>query len=109
MHTTRPSANERNSIPFAAGKITPPEPHRKQEPALKQVPAIYQGRVWFFVPLEVRQEATEGRATLKVQIKTQACDQNRCLAPRTDEIELTMTVAADGSQEGERHATILKP
>ena len=94
---------------FAAGETIPPEPHRKQDPALKQVLAVYQGRVWFFVPLEAQQAATEGRATLKVQIKTQACDQNRCLAPRTDEIEMTMTIAADGSQEGERHSTIFKP
>ena len=94
---------------FAAGEIIPPEPHRKQDPTLKQVLAIYRGRVWFFVPLEVRQEATEGRATLKVQIKTQACDQNRCLAPRTDEIEMTMTIAVDGSQEEERHSTIFEP
>ena len=94
---------------FSAGEIIPPEPRWKQDPTLKQVLAIYQGRVWFFVPLEVRQDATEGRTTLKVQIKTQACDQNRCLAPRTDEIEMAMTIAADGSQEEERHSTIFKP
>lgn len=93
---------------FSVGKIKTPEPGKKLDPILKQVLATYEGRIWYFVPVTFNNDAAEGETTLTVQVKTQACDQDRCLSPRTDEIEMTINVAVGSPDDSVRHPTIFE-
>jgi len=91
---------------FTVGKIKTPEPGKKLDPILKQVLETYESRIWYFVPVTFNNDAAEGETTLTVQVKTQACDQDRCLSPRTDEIEMTIKVAVGSPDDSVRHPTI---
>ncbi|MCZ6673330.1 MAG: DUF255 domain-containing protein [Verrucomicrobia bacterium] len=91
---------------FSVGDIQTPEPRKKLDPVLKQVLATYEGRIWYFVPVKISEDATDGETTLTVEVKSQACDEKRCLMPRTDTIEISLNVSAGGSRSSPRHPAI---
>lgn len=93
---------------FTIGSISKPSPLKKLDPVLKQILATYEGRIWYFIPVIIKKIAQDGQATIKIQIKTQACDQNICLPPRTDEIEFVIDIASDAPEDVLRHAEIFK-
>ena len=102
------SVNITPTAAFLIGKVKTPEPRKKLDPVLKQVLATYEGRIWYFVPVTVRKNATVGEAKLTMQVKTQACDQNRCLPPRTDEIEITLNITSASTLGAPRHPAVFK-
>ena len=93
---------------FTLGKIQIPAPRKKLDSILNQVLATYEGRIWYFIPLSVDKNAEDGETTLILRIKTQACDKNRCLAPRTDDIEIKVSVAKGRTQASPRHTAVFK-
>jgi len=68
---------------LAAGKVQTPQSHRMVDSILKQPLNTYTGRIWFRVPVTVDADAQAGATTLKIAVKTQACDAGRCLIPQT--------------------------
>ncbi|KKM66279.1 hypothetical protein LCGC14_1482740, partial [marine sediment metagenome] len=102
------SVNMTPTPAFSVGNVKAPKPRKKLDPVLKQTLATYEGRIWYFVPVTVSKNATVGQAKLTVQVKTQACDQSRCLPPRIDEIALTLNVTAASTRGAPRHPTVFK-
>ena len=102
------SVNIKPTAAFSVGNVKTPEPRKKLDPVLKQILATYEGRIWYFVPVTVRKNATVGQAKLILQVKTQACDQSRCLPPRTDEIEITLNVTSETTLGAPRHPAVFK-
>jgi uncharacterized protein YyaL (SSP411 family) len=93
---------------ITVGSITEPVPQKKLDLALKQVLATYEGRIWFFVPVTIKQTTKDGETTLRIRIKTQACDQNRCLSPRADEIEVALNIASNAPEGVLRHPEVFR-
>ena len=102
------SVNITPTAAFSVGDVKTPEPGTKLDPVLKQVLATYEGRIWYFIPVTVRKNATVGKAKLTVQVKTQACDQSSCLPPRTDEIEITLNITSASTVDTPRHPAVFK-
>ncbi len=102
------SVNITPTAAFSVGNVKTPEPRKKLDSILKQVLATYEGRIWYFIPVTVRKNAPIGEAKLTMQVKTQACDQSRCLPPRTDEIEITLNVTSASTLGAPRHPAVFK-
>jgi hypothetical protein len=90
---------------FEVGPVRAPEPRRIEDPVAKNPLRVYQARVWFRVLLTVTGDAPLGKRTIKVVVKTQACDGRSCLLPQTNVLSLLMKVdpEADGAV---RHPSI---
>jgi len=88
-----------DSDAITVGKVTSPKPHRMVDPILKKELNTYTGRIWFRVPVTVKPEAPDEPVTLTLKIKTQACDDSRCLPPRTTTLGLSLKVDSQASDE----------
>ena len=90
------------------GEIVAPEPHRMKDPILKQMLNTYTGRIWYLVPLTVSKDAAAGAITLELDVRTQACDDSRCLLPRTNTLRLPVLIDPDARAGDLRHETIFE-
>src|SRR4051812_2916186 len=77
------------------GDIVYPPAKEESFPALG-VLSIYSGKVIFYVPIKVADEAKPGPLTLKGTIKYQICDDNSCFAPETKPWSVDTKIAARG-------------
>src|SRR4051794_34997321 len=77
------------------GDIVYPPAKEESFPALG-VLSIYSGKVIFYVPIKVADDANPGPLTLKGTIKYQICDDNSCFAPETKPWSVETKVAARG-------------
>jgi uncharacterized protein YyaL (SSP411 family) len=93
---------------FTVGGIKEPSPQKKRDPVLKQVLATYESRIWYVIPVTIKGNIPDGQTTIKIGIKTQACDQNVCLPPRTDEIEFTLDIESNAPEGVIRHSEVFK-
>ncbi|MBE7461877.1 MAG: DUF255 domain-containing protein [Planctomycetes bacterium] len=93
---------------LVAAIIDTSRPKQVADPVLKQVLHIYEGRVWFFMQVVVKPAATEGEIVLNLKLKTQACDKERCLAPRTDALTIPLRITGDAGPESMRHREIFE-
>ena len=84
---------------LTVGHITEPVPQKKLDTGLNQELATYEGRICFFVPVTIKHTTQNGQATLRIRINTQACDNNHCLSPRTDEIRFTLNIASNAPED----------
>ena len=84
---------------FVIGKTKSPSPESITDPILKQRIDIYAGQVEFEVPLTISPEAKLGKIPVTINIKTQACDKNRCLPPQSTKFELTLQISAPTPEE----------
>ena len=91
-----------------AGEIVAPEPHRMKDPILKQMLNTYTGRIWYLVPLTVSKDAAAGAITLELDVRTQPCDDSRCLLPRTNTLRLPVLIDPDAGAGDLRHETIFE-
>lgn len=83
--------------PFAlGGPVTGPEPKREWDTAFEIDTAKHDGTVTFTVPLQVAASAAEGRTTLRVQVRYQACSDTLCLRPKTETLSLPFEIRARG-------------
>lgn len=53
---------------------------------------FYLGEVEFAVPVEVVREAKPGKGTLTLAVRYQACDNKRCLSPRTVRLDAVIRI-----------------
>lgn len=77
---------------FTIGSVEAPEAESKEDPILKETVNIYHGRITFRIPVTVAEGATEGTAELTISVRTQACDEERCLKPQTTTFRLPLEV-----------------
>ncbi|MDT8303365.1 MAG: protein-disulfide reductase DsbD family protein [Sedimentisphaerales bacterium] len=93
---------------FTIGNISKPLPQKKLDPVLKQTLTTYEGRICYYIPVTIKENVQDGQTTVKIQVKTQACDQNTCLAPRTDEIAFTIDIASNADEGKLRHTEVFE-
>lgn len=89
----------------SVGEIEAPEPHRVTDAILKQELNTYTGRIRFHVPVTVNADASAGSTTLTLSVKTQACDDSRCLPPQTTTLHVPLQIDPDASDET-RHPAV---
>jgi DsbC/DsbD-like thiol-disulfide interchange protein len=91
--------------PFAlAGPVTGPEPKRGWDTAFEIDTARHDGTVAFTVPLQIAASAEEGKTTLQVQVRFQACSDTLCLRPKTETLSLPIEIRAARTDARARHA-----
>jgi hypothetical protein len=76
------------------------------DPVLNERVQVYEGRVWFLLPLHVAPEAAAGKLNLELRVRTQACDKDRCLPPRTAKLNVPIEIVKAASEEPLRHRKI---
>jgi len=81
------------------GEIVVPEPHRATDAILKQALNLYTGRIWFRVPVTVNAAAAPGPVTLTLEVKTQPCDDHRCLPPATTTLRISLLIDRNAKLE----------
>ncbi|MCH8006725.1 MAG: hypothetical protein IH888_10930, partial [Planctomycetes bacterium] len=97
----------RNNL-VVAGEIVAPQPHRMRDPILKETLNTYTGRIWYLVPLTVSRDAGAGATTLEFDVRTQACDDSRCLLPRTNTLRLPVVIDPDAPAGDLQHRKIFE-
>ena len=75
------------------------------DPILKQELNTYTGRIRFRVPVTVSADADTGSAALTLTVKTQACDDSRCLPPQTTTLRVPLQIDPEASRET-RHPAV---
>ncbi|MDH3585369.1 MAG: protein-disulfide reductase DsbD family protein, partial [Phycisphaerae bacterium] len=87
------------------GAVRYPKATVSTDPVLKQKINTYEGTATLVVPLTVTKDAS-GVLRFELQVRTQACDDRRCLQPQTHTLALDVAV---GETAGEaRHTEIFK-
>jgi uncharacterized protein YyaL (SSP411 family) len=85
-HVTLSSESEE----LAVGQVKRPEPTRKKDPVLEKTVNTYSGTIWFEIPITLTDEQTQSPLNLTVDARIQACDERRCLPPRTESLEFSI-------------------
>jgi hypothetical protein len=93
--------------PLAASG-TDPQPQRKHDAFFDAELATYHGKVWYLFPVRTRRDAELGDGVLTIEVRSQACDESRCLPPRTDTIEVSVAVDAGAGRTGLRHEALFR-
>ncbi len=75
-----------------AGEVEAPPGESINDPVLDKAVKVYTGEVTLSAPLTVSSDAS-GELAVRLAVRTQACDPQRCLAPQA--WELTVPVAVD--------------
>ncbi len=75
------------------GSIVAPDGKSQRDPVLGQVLQIYEGRIQFTVPVTVNASAGPGTVEIIASVAYQACDDRRCLLPRTAKLKRELVVA----------------
>ncbi|MEO2032005.1 MAG: DUF255 domain-containing protein [Planctomycetaceae bacterium] len=86
--TVSVAPNER----FTTEKIRTPIPQSETDPILNETVNIYTGRIEFVIPVTISAEAAPGTTDVQIQIRTQACDAQRCLQPQTTTFRLPLLI-----------------
>ncbi len=99
------SVSFQKSAALDAGKVAATEPHRATDAILKQMLNLYTGRVWFRASVNARPDAPPGATTLTLEVKTQPCDDSRCLQPQTTTLRIPLQIDPEARSEA-RHPAI---
>ncbi len=102
------SISIKNASGLTAGEVTVPEPHQIVDPVLKQRLNTYTGRVWFRAGVTVAETAEPGPVPLELVVKTQACDESRCLPPQSTTLRLPLRIDPDAAGVA-RHPEVFQP
>jgi uncharacterized protein YyaL (SSP411 family) len=89
-----------------AGPMELPEVVSRDDPVLGHSLNIYENEVWFRVPMTAAEDAVPGKIEVEFLLRTQACDQRRCLPPRTIKVKLPITVRST-SDDDTQHSSLL--
>jgi len=74
------------------GEVARPEPHRMIDPILEKELNTYTGRIAFRVPVTLKRDLDRDAIALELTVKTQACEDDRCLPPETTTLRLPLAV-----------------
>ena len=91
---------------LTSGDIEISAPHRAVDAILKQMVNTYTGEIWFRVPVTVRPDAKAGATELTLIVKTQACDDSRCLPPETTNLSISVKIDPN-ADAAPRHPEVL--
>ena len=91
----------------SAGEVKYPAGEKRDDPVLKESLAIYDGSVWLRLPLTIAKDAALGKTMLEFKLRTQACDEQQCLQPRTATLKLPIEIV-EASKEEPRHLEVFK-
>ncbi len=97
------SVSLKSNVAVAAGDPVMPKSRTIKDPVLHETVEIYEGRIWFMVPLTVGKDVGAGSTTLEWEVRTQACDDRQCLAPQTTTLRLPIQIAPETPAAGIRH------
>jgi uncharacterized protein YyaL (SSP411 family) len=81
-----------SDAPISVGEVVAPKPESRTDPILKQVIDTYTGKVSFQVPVRIGDDAAPGATKLRVVVRSQACDESRCLQPQTTNLEIEIRI-----------------
>ena len=70
--------------------------------------SVYDGRVWLRAPVTIAPAAATGRHDLKLAVRHQACDDQRCLPPATLTLTIPLQIQPTAGQDTPRHAGIFQ-
>jgi hypothetical protein len=93
---------------LTAGEVALPESNQIVDPILKQRLNTYAGRIWFRVPVTVAETAEPGSVSLELFVKTQACDDSRCLPPEARTLRLPLEIDPDAKAGDARHPEVFE-
>jgi len=82
----------RPSDAFSPGEVVVPDPTRKRDPILQQAVNSYTGTIRFNLPVAVSPQAKAGTSYLEILVRTQACEQTRCLPPEETTIRIPVQI-----------------
>jgi uncharacterized protein YyaL (SSP411 family) len=57
--------------------------------------SIYEGTVWVTCPIRLAKDVPDGRLTLELTLRVQACGETECLAPTTIDLAVPVSVIAE--------------
>lgn len=89
---TPTQVNVSSDGPITAAAVRLPDGEAKADPVLKQTLQIYRGTQTVRVPVSVDAQAEPGEATVRVTVKFQACDDQRCLQPQSKAFQLPIRI-----------------
>lgn len=95
------------STTATAGETKYPAGEKREDVVLKESFFVYEGVVWLRLPVTISEDASPGPLTLEFKLRTQACDEKKCLQPRTAKLKLPIEIVAE-SQEEPRHPEVFK-
>jgi len=87
---------------FSSGDVAVPAPKRKRDPILKQELNSYTGAIRFELSVQVSPQAKPGAHSLEIMVRTQACEQTRCLPPKDTLVRIPVQIVGDASNQ-KRH------
>lgn len=81
-----------SETPITVGEMVAPKSQTRTDPILKQPINTFSGKVSFKIPILIGKTAKPGATTFKVTVKSQACDESRCLKPETTTFDLSVKI-----------------
>src|ERR1051325_8091252 len=79
-----------------AGNVSGPRPRVQMDPNFEINTETHEGSVTFSAPLVVAADASTGAQQLNINVRFQACDDTKCLPPRTLKLNARVMLAATG-------------
>jgi DsbC/DsbD-like thiol-disulfide interchange protein len=76
------------------GEIKAPAPQTDMDPNFGTETEFYEGSAAFVLPVRVLASASPGEQTIRVNAFYQTCNDQMCLPPRTDSLELSVEIRA---------------
>jgi thiol:disulfide interchange protein DsbD len=80
-----------------AGAITESTPTKKFDPNFGVTTEFHEGTATFTLPMEIAAGTPRGLRTLKVTVNFQTCNDQFCLPPKDEDIEVKINVGSAGS------------
>jgi suppressor for copper-sensitivity B len=70
--------------------------------------SVYEGTVYFLVPVTVNADAAPGERTVELSLTSQACDDKTCDAPTTKQLKVPVKIAAAGANQSSPDAALFE-
>jgi hypothetical protein len=93
-----------SSFPVADVSVEYPRPRPYQPPGVDEAVAVYSGRERIRVRAKVDANAPIGPGEIQLSFRYQACNDQRCLAPKTIHLALPVEVVAPASSDSNEDA-----
>jgi uncharacterized protein YyaL (SSP411 family) len=65
----------------------------------------YSGTIWFYLPARIAANVPHGKLDVRIELNYQACDQDRCLQPKTIELSAPLIISETTDAPGQ-HAAV---
>jgi thiol:disulfide interchange protein len=92
--TPPPSLPLKVTMDGVAAHVFQPTPKKKYDEVLPANVEYYEKEAVFWIPYELKKDAAAGPVEVTAQVRYSACDEKRCLPPKTKQASFTLTVDA---------------